>query len=162
MEGGREGGDIQKATRRIGLFFLSLYTHVHKCAHEGHNMRIIFICMCYNMYTFKNYIVLLKIVVKIHTSHKTGVQTHTHTLHSQQWGPQWEQSVFWLSKHWATAAVKPRAATQEGSPDHIINHTAYMGHVLCTRTHTVCVCACVCVFRGLYVPPLIWILHVIT
>ena len=68
--------------------------------------------------------------------------------------------MFWLSKHGATAAVEPRAAAQEGSQDHIINHT--------THTERACVCVCVCVrernteaeFRRFYVPELLGILHV--
>lgn len=43
--------------------------------------------------------------------------------------------MLWLSKHGATAAVEPRAATQEGSLDHIINHAAP-----CDRTRSIYVC----------------------
>lgn len=60
-------------------------------------------------------------------------------------GSQWEQGVLWLSKHGATAAVEPSAATQEGSLDHIINHRALYNHTHSTD------CACVCVHKSVRV-----------
>ena len=74
--------------------------------------------------------------------------THKCTLlrtHIGIYGPQCEQGVLWLSKHGATAAVEPHAATQEGSLDHIINHTA-----LYDRTFSVCVCV-LCVLAYVFV-----------
>lgn len=63
-----------------------------------------------------------------------------------------------MSKHGATAAVEPRAATQEGSLDHIINHTALHNHTC--SIYSVCVSVCVAVGSLLSVFQCVFVLYV--